>query len=247
MIKKLLSWILVLVALAGCTDSAEPDPSLMGYQYYPLAVGDYRVYFVTDIRYKFNIGDTTRFQIREEVKSTFVDQTNTLNYRIERSLRSNSSSQWVSDSVFVVSKSLTNVLLTKNNTKRVKLIFPVKFGKTWAGDAYNDRIRTNYDEPKEPYAYAAVHEPFEFNQKQLLLKGAALRYDSTATVLQGTNESVIRLDDRKEVYAAGVGMVYRLFNRANYARCFPEDCEFGEKYKLDGQERHEVLVEHGKI
>src|SRR5690606_4036576 len=100
MIKNLLGWVLLLVVLAGCTDSAEPDPSKMGYQYYPIEVGDYRIYYVTNIRTQFDKGDTTRFFLREVVKSTFVDQTNTLNYRIERYSRPNIRSQWVADSVF---------------------------------------------------------------------------------------------------------------------------------------------------
>lgn len=251
MIKNLLGWVFLLVVLAGCTESAAPDPAKMGYRYYPIEVGDYRIYFVTNIRTQFDKGDTTRFFLREVVKSSFVDQTNTLNYRIERSLRPSNRSQWVADSVFVVTKSLTNVILTKDNTKRVKLVFPVKEDKTWAGDAYNNN---GYFDPEEqtithePYSYEKVNQSFVFNDKHFIYNNTALQLDSTATVIQGEpRDDKIMSDHRKEVYAAGIGMVYRLFSRAVYAPCSDDACEFGEGYVLNGHERHEVLIEHGKL
>lgn len=247
MITKLLGWVTLLVVMAGCTEPAAPDPAMMGYQYYPLAVGDYRIYHVTDIRIQFDKADTSRYQVREIVKSSFLDQTNALNYRIERSKRPNSSSRWDADSVFVVSKSLTNVILTKDNTKRVKLVFPVKNGKTWLGDAYNsigDFENIDQTEPKEPYTYTAVGEPFTLDAAQLVYNTTALHFDTTATVIQGEpKRDIIAIDDRKEVYAAGVGLVYRLFYRA--LLCGEETgCS---SYIKDGNERHEVLMEHGKL
>src|SRR5690606_23112270 len=188
--------------------------------------------------------------LREVVKSTFVDQTNTLNYRIERSLRYNTRSQWVADSVFLVSKSNTNVILTKDNTKRVKLVFPVKEGKTWPGDAFNGN--GIYD-PKwnvinqEPYTYHNVHESFTFNKKPFVYNNSSLQFDSTVTVIQGETESIHSIDDRKEIYAAGVGLIYRLFNRAVLEECYTIGCEFEKRYIINGNERHEVLIDHGKL
>ncbi len=252
MIKKLLGWVLTLVVLAGCTESAAPDPNMMGYQYYPVAVGNYRIYQVTDIKIQFDKADTSRYQLREIVKSSFLDQTNTLNYRIERSKRPNSSSRWDADSVIVVSKSLKNVVVTKDNTKRVKLIFPVKNGKTWPGDAFNsigDFEQINSSEIKEPYQYTGVGEPFTLDIKDLIYNNKVLYFDTTATVVQGDpqfddGEKVVTfLDNRKEVYANGVGMIYKLFYRA-YLCGLETGCA---SYIKDGNERHEVLIEYGKL
>ncbi|AKD04816.1 hypothetical protein POKO110462_09970 [Pontibacter korlensis] len=248
--RALLLLVMLATVLASCEDKyKDPDPKAMGYEYYPLEIGDYRIYNVTDIRYMSDVGDTTRFQMRERVDTTFFDQTNTLNYKIIRSIRENESRPWEDDSVYVVSKSNSMVVLTKNNTKYVKLVFPVREGVFWLGDAYNDHKentyepnpekRSDYYNSKEPYTYHNVDEPFTLNGST---------YESSLTVVQGEpTESWIGFDDRKEVYVKDIGMVYRLFTRIIYCNATDSnDCDYGIGYKLHGHERHEELVSYGK-
>lgn len=253
MIKRALLFLVIAAGLgaASCEQKyAEPDPMAAGYSYYPLAVGDYRVYNVTNIDYRFNVGDTTRFQLRERVDTVFTDQTNTETYKIIRSIRPNENSSWTDDSVFVVTKQSSMVLLTKDNTKYVKLVFPVKNGAFWLGDAYNSRleqsyepnpkVRSDYYKSKEPYTYTNVGDPFTIGDQN---------YTNTVTVVQGTpTETWIGMDNRKEVYAQEVGMVYRLFTRIIYCnKQESKDCEYAIGFKLQGNERHEILVSHGKM
>jgi len=242
--KTLLCCLLTAAALlTGCEEKlVTPDPDAIGYTYYPMAVGDYRIYSVTDIRFANNVGDTTRYQLREVVEATFADQTNTLNYKIVRSTRPNEQSRWVEDSVLVVSLSKTSVLLTQDNSRYVKLVFPVKEGKSWIGDAYNARALGNNPDlaqQKELYTYTAVGAPFSKDSKT---------FDETVTVVQGIpTQNLVQLDDRKEVYAKGIGRVYRLFNRVVYCNDSESlTCPFGKDYKLYGHERHELLLAHGK-
>ncbi|GAB3813734.1 hypothetical protein [Pontibacter rugosus] len=236
--KTLLLLAMLTGVITACEETfVEPDPKAMGYDYYPLEIGDYRVYNVTDIKFRSNVGDTSRFQIRELVDTSFYDQSNTLNYKIVRAVRADDTKPWVEDSVMTVLKSNGSVLLTQNNTTFVKLVFPVKENKTWAGDAFNNNV-INVDE-KEPYTYTNVGESYT-------VRGQV--FDKTATVIQGNpTNNLVQLNDRKEVYAEGVGRIYRLYNKVVYCNETQSvDCNFGEDFKLFGTERHEELVTYGK-
>lgn len=235
----LFCFLLTVAGLSGCeTNYVEHDQDL-GLDYMPLQIGDYKIYKVVDIRYQNNIATKDSFEMREVVDTTFYDQTNALNYKIVRSIKRYNQQEWVDDSVMTVVKTDKFAMLTKDNTKYVKLVFPVEEGKMWLGDAFNDHVindlETDPYERKEPYTYTAVGEPFEIN---------GTVYPTTLTVVQGRpTDSVIQLDERKEVYAKGIGKVYRLFNRVVY--CNNTSCPQDTKYKLNGHERHETLIAYG--
>jgi hypothetical protein len=180
--------------------------------------------------------------MRERVDTTFLDQTNTLSYKIIRSVRADENSEWEDDSVMVVSRVQHSLVLTKANTKYVKLVFPVKEGATWIGDAYNNHVingdEKNHFNSKESYTYKDAGKPFTI---------AGTTYDLSVTVVQGEPaKEANRLDDRKEVYVRNIGRVYRLFNRIVYCNDMGNDiCPYGVGYKLDGHERQEILIAYG--
>ncbi|GAA4427755.1 hypothetical protein GCM10023188_11220 [Pontibacter saemangeumensis] len=245
--KALLLLVVLAGIVAGCEDKyKDPDPKAMGYDYYPLEIGAYRIYNVTDIKFKFNKGDTLRFQMRERIDTSFYDQTNALVYKVIRSVRTNENSIWKDDSVMTVSISNNMVQLTRDNTKYVKLVFPIKEGGEWVGDAFNDHFyndnvvlirNSKIRDGKELYTYANVGASYDVGE---------INFPNTVTVIQNSPETYpIRIDERKEVYAEGVGLVYRIYNRVVFEPCADDQCEFGEGYKLDGHERHEELITYG--
>ncbi|MFV2016460.1 MAG: hypothetical protein ACC656_13600, partial [Candidatus Heimdallarchaeota archaeon] len=65
------------IILSGCnTSTIKPDLSLLGFDFYPLKVGQTRVYQVEEINYNlFGNHDTLRYQLRETIDSSYVDQT----------------------------------------------------------------------------------------------------------------------------------------------------------------------------
>jgi hypothetical protein len=241
MIRNLLCWAVLAFVVVSCDKSyVTPDPVARGLNFYPLEVGDYRIYNVKDIKYQHNEPTELNFQMREWVVDSFMDQTNTLTYKIIRSIRPNAESQWEDDSVMTVTKNHTMVTLTKDNTKYIKMVFPVEEGKTWEADAFNTRYDANGD--REIYKYSDIDKLFSVD-------GHEFTNTVTITILPPVISETTTLDDRKEVYARDSGMVYRLFSRINMAKCGvgPGECEDGPDYILDGHKREEVLIEHGKL
>lgn len=245
--KALLLLVVLAGFVAGCENKyKDPDPAAMGYDYYPLEIGNYRIYDVTDIKFRSNVGDTNRFQLRERVDTSFYDQTNQLVFKIVRSVRLSKNSNWIDDSVMVVAKTDKMVLLTKDNTKYVKLVFPVKDGGEWIGDLFNNKLAeasrtTKVRDSKEVYTYEKVGRPFSLSD---------LIFDNTITVVQNNPPfDLTRIDERREVYAEGIGKVHRLFNRVVYCEGseINSDCQMGVEWKQSGHERHEILVEYGKL
>ncbi|WP_299822211.1 hypothetical protein [uncultured Pontibacter sp.] len=240
--RKALLYCLLLLAggLTACeTTYVEQDRAALGLDYFPIEIGDYKIYKVIDIKYQFDIPAKDSFEMRELVDTSFYDQANTLQYKIIRSIKRYGQSEWVDDSVMVVAKNDQNVILTKDNTKYVKLVFPVQDNKVWLGDAFNDRVvnplETGPYDRKEPYTYQHVGAPFKYGD---------ITYTNTATVVHGRPKNTpLQLDDRKEVYAKGIGRVYRLFNRVVY--CNDSSCPQGVGFKQNGHERHEILITHG--
>ncbi|PVY40768.1 hypothetical protein [Pontibacter virosus] len=239
---------LLLVVLsafvAGCESKyKDPDPQAMGYDYYPLEIGQYRVYNVMDIRFSSNIGDTIRFQLRERVDTSFHDQTGQLVYKVIRSIRPNDRSEWLDDSVMIVNKTERMVLTTKDNTKYVKMVFPVNGSKKWEMDAFNSRVVVDSIARlyviKQQYVYDSVGEPFVINGTE---------FPNTVTVKPEVPFVAGRLDDRREVYSKNVGLVYRIYNKVTYCELSNnKECPKYVDWRDSGHERHEILIEHGKL
>lgn len=238
--KALLLLVVLSAFVAGCESKyKDPDPQAMGYDYYPLEIGQYRVYDVKETFYFNETPSRLNYQLRERVDTSFQDQTGQLVYKIIRSKRSDASIDWLDDSVMTVSKSPTMVMLTKDNTRYVKMVFPVKNGLEFVGDLYNTRqveggAGGKLRNGKQVYTFQNVGDNYEVSGNS---------YSNTATVLQNFYSINTILDDRFEVYAEGIGLVHRVYKRINYKSNTHDD-----GYSItDGHEREEILIEHGKL
>lgn len=239
--RALLLLVVLSAFVAGCESKyKDPDPQAMGYDYYPLEIGQYRVYNVEETLYFGETPSRLNYQLRERVDTSFIDQTGQLVYKVIRSKRPNATAAWLDDSVMTVAKKEQMVVLTKDNTKYIKLVFPVKNGLEFVGDLYNTwqvnegKTRDN----KEVYTYENVG---------LSYKVAGETYPATATVIQKYLTNSTKLDDRYEVYAEGIGLVHLVSDRLNY-----EECQSGagcvDGFKIaSGHEREEILIEYGKL
>jgi len=88
----------------------------------------------------------------------------------------------------------------EENQRFVRLIFPVNEGKSWNGNAYNTSEPWNYN-------YTNVDEPYSLD---------LLSFSKTLTVNQRNNINLVDQEIAYEVYAYGVGMVYKQLTDLEY-------------------------------
>lgn len=182
----------------SCKKEKETEPVSKGYNLAGLEVGRYVVYDVDSIFYDdFDQSVTTYyFQIKELLESKYIDAEGHEAYRIERYKKDTTISQNFELQVIWNSKiTSTTYQKVENNERFVKLIFPVREGKTWNGNSLNNRGIWEYE-------YATVHQSELIGSTQL---------DSVTTVTQFDDggDILIQRQFYQEKYAAKIGLVYK--------------------------------------
>ena len=238
-----------LLLATGCTERTEPGPE-RGLDYYPVAVGNYWIYAVADSSWSqaTNINprstlQASSYQFREVITETFPDATNRMVYRLVRSKRNGPADAWKADSVFVLSTDSRGVVLMRNNLKTLELIFPVRDGRLWNFNAYNnntdDTIRS------ETRRYRGLGQP-----RTIGVGASAQTYPATVTTTdEGSAQAqdVLQVKSYEQVFAKGVGPVRR--HRRRFSNFYTTSSTglntFIPKTYFFGFARAETLVDYG--
>jgi len=165
-----------------------------GYNYFPLAIGNYKIYDVIKTTYTSTNPVTETYQIKEYIADT-ITISSELKYRLERYKRATSSDNWPAtpDSVWTASLYPNKAIKVENNVRYIKLVFPVQNGKTWNGNAENI-----YGE--DDFKLQNVGKPYLVQNSN---------YSNTATVLQNDESTAINKTYGVEVYAKDIGLIYK--------------------------------------
>lgn len=196
---------ILLIVLSGsfsCKKDKDEAPD-MGYNYFPNQVGKYVIYDVDSFYYDDFFSpvkiDTTRFQLKEKIQSTYLDNQNRTTLRLERYVRyynplvPYSSLPWVLRDVWAANRTATTAEKVEENDRYIKLAFPVKLEKEWNGNAQN--------------VYGEQTYFFEFVNVARTIGGTT--FDSVLQVNQKDESSLIGVQYYIEKYAKRTGMVYK--------------------------------------
>ena len=204
-----LFFLLMIASLAGCERiMVDPDHSGAGYHYYPLSQGDFRIYEVYRISYHFAAqNDTLQFEVKEIISESYLNQEGDTTYVLQKYNRAGQENNWKLDSVYHIRRTAYQAIELNNNRPLVKLVFPVQEGKTWNSNQLNNM-------EADSFKMTEVHRPF-------VVSGQV--YENTLTVLQrNIQDTIVRQDVQKEVFAPGIGPVFRLVKSLTY--CATPDC-----------------------
>jgi hypothetical protein len=190
--------LIVMSGIVSCKKDKSTAPDL-GYTYFPNEVGTFVIYNVDSISYAHvpTTIDTFRYQLKEKIESIYTDGQNRPTIRLERYIRNYNPSipysalPWQLRNVWSENRTATTAEKVEENSRFIKLIFPVKRESTWDGNIQNTNGTINY-------VYAFV------DQSRTI---GSIGFDS---VLQVTQQDVLTLISQQkyiEKYARHVGLV----------------------------------------
>lgn len=191
----MLSVCLFLFAAPSCKKKAETVD--MYYDYFPQTQGKYVVYSVHEVIVdtQVNQKDTLDYFIKTVIGDTLIDNQGRVVHKFERYKSSSASGPWAIKDVWTCVIDGPRGELVEENNRTIKLIFAPSEDDLWNMNAYNTL------DPMECY-YSGLNVPYFLN---------GMNFSSSVTVEQEDFTSYIDSRRKYEVYARGVGMIYKYY------------------------------------
>lgn len=235
---KLLVLILPVLFFACAKREIDPYQTDMGYEYFPLEVGQYRTYAVDSIVFGQSGADTISSQIRETIVEELGDGTEK-KYRVLREQRATADADWHVNTVWWIVKEDNRIIQTEENLKFIKLTFPVNLGTSWSGNAFFDD-RTIIKIGSENLEFFKEWDYQIVGRGSYVIDGVS--YDEVFHVQEADFETSIELRESTAIYAKGVGLIERT-QKILDTQCISCTGSWEEKAEK-GVILTQVLIEH---
>jgi hypothetical protein len=221
----LFSGLVMLVALAACKKQTEElyTPPIESYS--PLVAGKFITYRLDSFKYlPFSLQDTTiTYQVKHVVDALVTDNLGRSVYRIIRYIRKTSQNAWVPDNSFMAVNTGSSYEFIENNQRFLKLELPIAEGFTWKGNSYIDTYSLNstvrYLDDWD-YAYDSLYKPLTLGTIKL---DSTIRVNQRDEVIGNPADpnSYSEKNYGAEIYAKGIGLVYRKFLHTEFQPATP--------------------------
>ncbi|WKK74173.2 hypothetical protein QYS49_20585 [Marivirga salinae] len=210
----------LIVFFTACENSTvAPNEEFLGLQFFPIEFQDVDKYSVEEINYN-NDGtiDTSRYFLQDEWNDSIaIDGGAKLEgyrYRINQ----NGDKEIVSTIIKTRTSNLAKLQL--GNSDEVKLSFPIAEDKSWNG------VPEEFEE--DEYTILKAFQSYDL---------ADSTFQNTLQVIQEDNQdSISNYDQRIEVYAANVGLIYRISSQLEFCRdteCLGlQEIDFGKTIRM---------------
>ena len=217
--------LLALLVLNSCEKQSEEFSTPSIEDYAPMVVGKYITYQLDSFRYlPFSLKDTTiTYQVKHAVDALITDNLGRPSYRIIRYIRKTSQNSWAPDNSFSAVITDNSLELVENNQRFLKLKLPIKNNFSWKGNTYIDTYSLNstvrylddwdyvYEDLYKPYTLGSITLPntLKVNQRDEIIGNPA------------DPGSYSEKNFGMEIYAKGIGMVYRKFLHTEFQPATP--------------------------
>lgn len=205
---RIFLWVVLSgVGLSGCNSGDEPALYDKGYSYFPLKKGLYHIYDVERTTYVLGNPGTVIYQLKTLVVDSFLNAENGYTYVIHRSVRDTEQDEWQYVDSWSIRSSARETLVQIQNLPVLNLKYPVRKGLEWDCNVYNtlDKNEFRIEDIQASKTYGDVV------------------FDDCLSITQEDNDDyVVFLDQRHEVYARNIGLVYKDSTALQY--CSQPDC-----------------------
>jgi hypothetical protein len=213
--------------LLSCKKDESPNPEFH-FNYYPLETGRFVVYDAMEIHHDVQAliqHDTTRFLLKTVIGEQIVDLEGDVAFKFYRYWKINPEDEWVIKDVWTTKRKDLRIELVEENKRMVKLVFAPTLEKVWDINAFNNDATLN-----ARYDAASLHGNRTINNIYL---------DSTLRVNQQDFFSLVDHRKKYEIYAPGIGLVYKFYKNNNILN-------FDTLNIRNGNEIHYSIVDFGQ-
>ena len=185
-------YFVLLIIISSCKPIVYEETNFF-YNYYPLQINQVKEFFVTNIVHNSFGKDTNTYFLKEIITDYNINMEGDTVYKVERYWKVDSSLSYEIKDVWTSKKNLSAGYLNEENITYTKLIFPLSLNIYWNGNAFNN---LGYQE----YSIESLNIPFQLNN---------VIFDSSLTVIQNYKSNLLEFENSKEIYATGIGLIYK--------------------------------------
>lgn len=198
------------------------DMPISDYQYFPITIGQYQIYEVTESLYNIsNEPVYLKYFLKERISESYENPASEKIYKIERFKKQTMGQAWKIDSVWTTQLMTNKAIRTENNITFVKMYFPIQTSQFWNKNQLN-----SYPEQK-----------IKYENKGLDFKIDTQVYSNTISVVIKDDSTLLTKNKNFEIYAPSFGMIYLENTNLEYCQTSPSCIgkgliEFGKDQKM---------------
>jgi hypothetical protein len=193
---KLFLLKLIILTLFNFCDKQKiiPPTNNYNYNYFPLEVGMWTIFDVTEITIDLIVGlnDTQIYQQMNYITQQLDVDGQYSKHVILTSERKNDDSKWEVKYASLIERQTDKLLITYNNNPVVAHTYPLKIKKTWDSNILN----------------TSSSQYYKVDDIQLDKYIGTLFLDTVLSVTHKSDSSLIHLEYEKTKYAPNIGLVY---------------------------------------